>query len=513
MIRLVLAALLLLVVATPVAGAEWSYTGCVAAVSVEDAGTCAPGGPVAGASGVAVAADGLSVAVAGALNGGVALLARDPASGALALRACVTDNGTDGRDGTDGACIDGDALIGPTFVAFDGPQLFRSQHAQRLGDHVRPGLGRAGAVPEGQRTGPLRGLGPRARRRPRTRLHPRPPLCRRCRRGCRRGASPRAGRARPGRLRSRPTAATVTALTRLACSAPARWPSRPTAARSTSSPPTARAWPRSPAIRSPVRCVRLAACSRACRAAGRARACVPWLAPTRSWPSVRTSTSPGATAPRSRGCGVGRTAACASRRAAASGAAAPPTARFSACGLWPRPPAGDRLVAASPDGLQLYARDAATGAADPRGLRPRPAAPPHALRGRAPDRPCPHGHRHARRPRRARGDRQRAGRVPARGGAMSRHTASAALWLALVCVLALADVASAQVRLGHSAGCGRRVASARDLRTRLRPARRLGGRAQPGRDAGLRLRRDLVRRGDAGAGRRGRAALDRLCQR
>jgi DNA-binding beta-propeller fold protein YncE len=122
-IRLGLTLLVVLLAATPAAHADWTYAGCVAAASVAEAGACTPGGPVAGASGIAVAADGLTVAVAGSLSGGLALFGRDPASGALTLRACATDNGTDGRDGTDGACLDGDALSGPTFVASDGPRL------------------------------------------------------------------------------------------------------------------------------------------------------------------------------------------------------------------------------------------------------------------------------------------------------------------------------------------------------------------------------------------------------
>ena len=124
MMRLALGVVVLVfVLATPVARADWTYLGCVAAAEAEVTAGCAPGGPVAGATGVAVAPDGRSVAVAGSLSDGLALFSRDPDSGALTLAACVTDNGTDGRDGTDGACADGDALIGPTAVQFDGPRL------------------------------------------------------------------------------------------------------------------------------------------------------------------------------------------------------------------------------------------------------------------------------------------------------------------------------------------------------------------------------------------------------
>jgi DNA-binding beta-propeller fold protein YncE len=78
------------------------------------------------AAGVTVLPDGSRVVVASrgasdfASSGGsgVSALARAP-DGGLSPGACVTDNATDGRDGTDGACADGDALQGAGAVAAD----------------------------------------------------------------------------------------------------------------------------------------------------------------------------------------------------------------------------------------------------------------------------------------------------------------------------------------------------------------------------------------------------------
>jgi DNA-binding beta-propeller fold protein YncE len=54
----------------------------------------------------------------------VTLFARDAATGALTAVGCASDDATDGRDGTDGACRDGDALEGPTALVGDGARFY-----------------------------------------------------------------------------------------------------------------------------------------------------------------------------------------------------------------------------------------------------------------------------------------------------------------------------------------------------------------------------------------------------
>jgi hypothetical protein len=104
------------------ASVRWTYTGCVAAASV--GGSCAPGGPIARVVGESVSPDGSLLAVAGSRSSGVALFSRDATSGGLQWVGCASDNATDGRDGTDGACADADALQGPTTVVSDGARIY-----------------------------------------------------------------------------------------------------------------------------------------------------------------------------------------------------------------------------------------------------------------------------------------------------------------------------------------------------------------------------------------------------
>jgi len=51
---------------------------------------------------------------------------RDPATGALRQRGCISDDGGDGREGTDGICVDGDALQSANDIAAspDGRSLY-----------------------------------------------------------------------------------------------------------------------------------------------------------------------------------------------------------------------------------------------------------------------------------------------------------------------------------------------------------------------------------------------------
>jgi DNA-binding beta-propeller fold protein YncE len=87
---------------------------------------CADAPALIGAAGIAVLPGGSRVLVAsrgrsegaGWGGSGVSALARTP-NGALTAGTCVTDNATDGRDGTDGACADGDAMAGASAVAAD----------------------------------------------------------------------------------------------------------------------------------------------------------------------------------------------------------------------------------------------------------------------------------------------------------------------------------------------------------------------------------------------------------
>jgi DNA-binding beta-propeller fold protein YncE len=99
------------------------FNGCIGATGAAVPG-CVAGGPVGVAAAVAVWPDGSRVAVAGSRSSGVAVLARDAVSGRLQPLGCVSDNGTDGRDGTDGACADGDALQGPGGLVADGGRLY-----------------------------------------------------------------------------------------------------------------------------------------------------------------------------------------------------------------------------------------------------------------------------------------------------------------------------------------------------------------------------------------------------
>ncbi len=95
--------------------------------------SCADGKGILGADAVAVSPDGRNVYVASRGEGnlltrgsnGVAAFARD-SRGRLTQIGCITNNGSDGREGTDGACQDGDALSQADWVTVspDGRNVY-----------------------------------------------------------------------------------------------------------------------------------------------------------------------------------------------------------------------------------------------------------------------------------------------------------------------------------------------------------------------------------------------------
>lgn len=134
---------LMLAVASPAGAQSSSFAplagtaGCIAQLGTMVAGeggalpSCAPGRALNQVEAVTISADGRFVYAAASGHtrwGGNAVLSfeRDPATGALRQLGCVSDNGTDGRIGTDGACADGDALLGANDVALspDGRALY-----------------------------------------------------------------------------------------------------------------------------------------------------------------------------------------------------------------------------------------------------------------------------------------------------------------------------------------------------------------------------------------------------
>lgn len=102
-------------------------SGCVAQPdAVPREGGCAHGKGLLGASGVAVSPDGRNVYVASAQSDAVGAFARDPATGALTQLGCISQNGTNGFDGTGGECTDGKALDGAAGVVVspDGAHVY-----------------------------------------------------------------------------------------------------------------------------------------------------------------------------------------------------------------------------------------------------------------------------------------------------------------------------------------------------------------------------------------------------
>jgi DNA-binding beta-propeller fold protein YncE len=116
--------------------------GCLAAPGTASAekGTagCGAGKGLVGANSVAVSPDGANVYVASGTAGAsvatsfgsVAILKRNPATGALSEAGCLSSDGTDGRDGASGACTPIPSLLGAHGIAVspDGETVFVSSN-------------------------------------------------------------------------------------------------------------------------------------------------------------------------------------------------------------------------------------------------------------------------------------------------------------------------------------------------------------------------------------------------
>jgi DNA-binding beta-propeller fold protein YncE len=100
---------------------------------------CGAGKALVGASAVAVSPDGANVYVVGGVAGtnvaksfgGVAILERDQATGAVSETGCLSSDGTDGRVGASGACAAEPSLLGASGVAVsrDGSTVFISSES------------------------------------------------------------------------------------------------------------------------------------------------------------------------------------------------------------------------------------------------------------------------------------------------------------------------------------------------------------------------------------------------
>jgi 6-phosphogluconolactonase (cycloisomerase 2 family) len=92
--------------------------GCVigeGAVTDSSLADCAQAKALGAVSEIAISPDDRHVYAATTTS--IVLFTRAPGTGALTWAGCVSDSGGDGRPGTDGACVDGDALNGVTDVA------------------------------------------------------------------------------------------------------------------------------------------------------------------------------------------------------------------------------------------------------------------------------------------------------------------------------------------------------------------------------------------------------------
>jgi DNA-binding beta-propeller fold protein YncE len=95
---------------------------------------CGEGKGLSSPTAVAVSPDGLNVYVASGTSGNtlaesfgsIAIMKRDPGTGAITELACISSDGTDGRDGASGACAVSSGLLGADGVAVspDGTLVF-----------------------------------------------------------------------------------------------------------------------------------------------------------------------------------------------------------------------------------------------------------------------------------------------------------------------------------------------------------------------------------------------------
>jgi DNA-binding beta-propeller fold protein YncE len=118
-------------------------SGCLVAPGMGSSGKgtagCGEGKGLIGPNAVAVSPDGVNVYVASGTTGttvassfgSLAILRRDPATGAISQAGCLSSDGTDGRDGASGACAATPSLLGADGVAVspDGLAVFVTSSA------------------------------------------------------------------------------------------------------------------------------------------------------------------------------------------------------------------------------------------------------------------------------------------------------------------------------------------------------------------------------------------------
>jgi DNA-binding beta-propeller fold protein YncE len=121
----------------PLAGA----TGCLVAPgkAMQETEHCGAGNGLVGPNAVAVSPDGANVYVTAGKGGGsiaasfgaVAILKREPQTGAITESSCMSSDGTDGRDGASGGCTPMPSLLGADGVAVspDGATVYVTSSA------------------------------------------------------------------------------------------------------------------------------------------------------------------------------------------------------------------------------------------------------------------------------------------------------------------------------------------------------------------------------------------------
>src|SRR3954451_10728153 len=87
---------------------------------------CAGAAALSEAQAAVLTPDGAQLVVPASARGsnGIAVLQRDPQSGGMTFGSCVTDDGGDGRQGSEDTCADGDALGGARSLAFSPDGAF-----------------------------------------------------------------------------------------------------------------------------------------------------------------------------------------------------------------------------------------------------------------------------------------------------------------------------------------------------------------------------------------------------